>query len=71
MTIVGAFGNSKNKAHAERAQIQPCCDSDKSDCHKPSDIIAKIHKEQEAEENKKKKRGEIVVNLPHCPSCWL
>jgi len=33
---------------------EPCCDSDKSDCYKPSDIIAKIQKEQEAEANNKK-----------------
>jgi len=93
MTIVGAFGNSKSKAHAKRAQLQrgkfrprkptpsatkspqkinpePCYDSDWSDYYKPSNIIAKIHKEQEAED-KKRKWGEIVENLPCYPLCWL
>ena len=49
---------------------EPCYDSDKSDHHKPSDIVAQIQKEQEAEENKKGKRQEDVENLPHCPLCW-
>jgi len=51
---------------------EPCYDSDKSDYYKPSNIIAKIQKEQEAEaNNKKRKRGEAVENLPYYPSCWL
>jgi len=49
---------------------EPCCDSDKSDCYKPSNIITKVQKEQELE-NKKRKQGEDVENLPCCPLCWL
>ena len=52
---------------------EPCYDSDKSDFYKPSNIIAKIQKEQDEENKKQRKREgkEDVENLPYYPSCWL
>jgi len=54
----------------KRVIPEPCCDPDKSDFYKPSNIIAKTQKEQDKEKENKKRQGkEDVENLPYYPSC--
>ena len=60
------------KKPPKRVVPEPCYDSDKSDFYKPSNIIAKILKEQDEEKKKHKSEGdENVENLSYYPSCWL
>ena len=61
---------TKPKKRVVPTVVEPCYDSDKSEYYRPSNIIAKIRKEQEDAEKQRKKRNEDTEKLPFYPSCW-